>query len=172
MKKEEVLFYIANGKFYVYLVHAKKEVIEKIDTSSFFKCGEISDVENCQNAIADFVDKKFVLTGFLKPDIKVLYNDTTFCDLKELYKISLLPFNYDDISFIGWNSILKRFHNRERLVVFDCDYYTILKDNIKVQNIDMLKFSPIIIGSKCRDYVHYADLDILWNTFKSRFTNR
>ena len=102
MKREEVLFYLSVDVIHIYLVHAQKEIIKEIDTSSFFKYGEISNVENCRKVIDDIIDDNLVITGFLKPLVIVLYNDITNCDLKELYKLVLYSFNYGVIKFKGY----------------------------------------------------------------------
>jgi len=170
MKREEVLFYIANDKIYIYLVNAKKEVIESLDTSTFFKFGEISNVENCSDILGEFINKKNILNGLLKPIIYVLYNDVTNCDLTYLYKVGLQCLNYSDIKFIGMSDLLKKIKGFKKIVVYDKDYYTYLSKFYKTKNFDELGEDVIFIGYDRNKGMHFSDKNLLWNTFKSHFT--
>lgn len=170
MKRETVLFYLTNGKIQIYLVNAKKEITVKTDTSLFFKFGEISDVSVCSDTIMDVINSKNILKGILKPSLKVLYNGNTNADLKYLYKSALLPFNYNSIDFIDLNEIIKFIKDDERVIVFDKDYYTFYKDGKKTSDIDYIDFEPILIGIKKSENIHFSDINIIWNTFKSHFT--
>lgn len=170
MKREEVLFYLTTGKIQFYLVNSKKEIFVKLDTSLFFKFGEISDVNLCSDVISDIISKKKILNGILKPTITVLYNDNMYSDLKYLYKTALIPFNYNSIKFIGLNEIIKYIKDDKKVIVFDGDYYTYYKDGFKCKNIDNIDFEPILIGIKSEDNIHFSDQNLIWNTFKTHFT--
>ena len=170
MKRETILFSIMYNKIYIYLKNAKKEIINDIDVSFFFKCGEISDVEKFSNTIEEELNKKKILTGFLKPNICVLYNDITNSDLKYLYKVGLTPFNYEKIDFMPISNIIKMINDSDRVVWFDKNYYTIFKYGYKTKDKNNIDFAPIFIGKNNVKDTHYADNNIIWSTFISYFT--
>ena len=162
MKREEVLLYINTNKIYIYLTHKKKEIIKKINTSSFFKYGEIY---NEQNFIEE-LDKEFNEKFLLKPNITVLYNDICNSDIKFLYKEALTNIGFNKINFIGYNELFKsnKFYNR--LIILDGDYYIFLKENMKRKDLSPITYKPVIIGTKENEYTHYADDNYIYNEFK------
>lgn len=170
MKREAILFYMQNDKIYIYLSNVKKEIIEKLDTSLLFKYGEISNIKAFRNTIESIIDKNKLLGGILKPNIMVLYNDITNCDLKFLYEIGLEPFSYNKITFFALSELIKEISKNDNIIFFDKDYYTIFKNCKKIKNIDNLDFEPIIIGSNKENNLHYSGNDIIWNKFKTHFT--
>lgn len=171
MKREEVLFYLTTGKIYLYLKNTKREIIEDIDTSTFFKYGEISSVEDFTNTINDFMNKKKIFTGIFKSNIYVLYNNITNCDLTFLYKSALNSMGFNNIEFISITKVLKTIGSFKRLVLCDEDYFTLIDKKEKVLNLNDITFEPILIGGNMGNFTHYADTDLIWNSFKSHFTN-
>ena len=159
-----------NDKIYIKLSKCKNEIIEKVDTSLLFKYGEITDVKKFQSMIEDILNKERLLGGILKPDIIVLYNDVTNCDLKFLYEVGLEPFGYNKITFIELSKIVKQISKNNNIVFFDKNYFTIFKNNQKLENTEFLDFEPIIIGSNKEDNLHFSDNDLIWNYFKTHFT--
>lgn len=166
MKREVILFYITFNKIYLYLKKVKKEVIDYFDTSSFFKNGEISDVSEFSRCLNKFIEKGKIAYGLIKPKIIVLYNDVTDSDLKFLYQAGLSPFNADDIEFTELSKIVKAITKDENIVFFDGDCYTVFKDNIKIKDIKKVDFMPTIIGHASKKYKHFADENIIWETFR------
>lgn len=172
MKREEILFYLASNKIYMYLINCKKEYIYDIDTSLFFRLGEISDVYHCSIAIAKILSKMNFGFNYLKPNIKVLYNDICSCDIKFLYESALLPIGYNRIDFVPLTKLVKKIRKDEDLVVSDGDYYTLVNRGEKLMSLNNIDFDPVILGKADTKHIHYSDLDIVWKTFKSHFTNR
>lgn len=172
MIRQEVLFYISNGKIYFYITKNKKEIIEEVDTSLFFKFGEISDVEKCSDIINDIINKRKILNGILKPKVLVLYNDIANCDLKYLYKGALSPLNFSEIKFMAITDIIKRFKNYKKIILFDKDYYTFFYNRIKTFEIDDIETDYIFVGNGKENEKHFSDNDLIWNTFKSDFTKK
>lgn len=170
MKKEVILLYLTCEKIYVYLMRAKREVIICKDTSSFFKLGEISDVELCKKTLDKIITEEKILTGLFRPNLYVLYNDITNCDLMYLYNAALVCFNYEKISFIPLSDIIKMINIDSRVVLFDKNYYTIFKEKTKTRSADNINFKPIYIGKKQTNATHYSDDAIVWKTFISYFT--
>ena len=170
MKREIILFYMINDKIFIYLTKAKREIIKEFDTSSFFKCGEISNVKHLALTVNKIIDENKVLTRILKPNLIVLYNDITSCDLNYLYEKSLLPFNYEKIDFVPLSKIIKMINEDERIVFFDKNYYTVFKDNYKTLDKYKIDFKPIYIGKNNTRETHYSNNLIVWNTFISCFT--
>ena len=80
MKREVILFYIMNDKICIYLIKAKREIIKELDTSFFFKCGELLDVDKFSLERDKIIVEEKVLTRLLRPNLCVLYNDITNCD--------------------------------------------------------------------------------------------
>lgn len=171
MKREEVLFYLSSDKIHVYMINSKREIIEELDTSTFFKYGEISDVETCREVISDFVTRNNILKGILKPDVYVLYNDVCNCDLEYLFKSVLVYLNYNELKFLGLTTLIKIFKNYENIVIYDKDYYTIFATKEKVSILNNIDFIPILIGDTDTSNLHFSDKNIIWNSFKSHFTN-
>lgn len=171
MKREEVLFYLSTRKVHIYLVNSKKEIIEELDTSTFFKYGEISDTLKFSEEINKIFTKNNILNGILKPNLYVLYNDVCNCDLEFLYREGLSFLSYATIKFIGITNLLKSFKEKERLVLYDKNYFTIIYDGKKLNKIESLDFDPIYIGYNEANNLHYSDKDLIWETFKSHFTN-
>ena len=171
MKREEVLFYMTNDKIHVYLSNAKREIIEEVNTSTFFKYGEISDIEICREEISSFISRNNLIKGVLKPDLIVLYNDICNCDLEYLYKSVLAYFNYNEIKFLRLTNLVKNIKNYENIVIYDKDYYTIIGTKEKKKNLSDLDFLPIVIGEIDKDFLHFSDKNLIWNIFKTHFTN-
>lgn len=172
MKREEVLFYINQNKIHLYFNNLKKEIIEDVDTSTFFKYSEISDVNLAKEKISEKVSKYFASIYLFKPDFFVLYNDITHCDLKYLYREILDFTNYNKINFIELSTLVKKINNSERVVVFAGDSYTYFKENIKIKDLLSINFDPILIGARDENYLYYSDENLIWNAFKSHFTNQ
>ncbi len=162
MKREEVLLYINSNKIYIYLKNKKKEIIKKIDTSSFFKYGEIYN----EQKFIDILDREFNEKFLLKPNVTILYNDICNSDIKFLYKEALINLGFNNISFIGYNDLFlnNKFYNR--LVILDGDYYIFLKEKNKRKSLSPIAYKPVIIGTKENEYTHYADDNYIYNEFK------
>ena len=171
MKREAILFFMENNIINIYFPKSKKELNEKIDTSLFFKYGEISNVEEFSNTIEKLIDNKKIISSIIKPDIIVLYNDITNSDLEYLYKIGLNPLNYNKIIFIKLSELIKDINKNEKIIYYDTNYYTIFKTKNKQSNIDNLEYEPLIIGNNQKDNLHFSKKDIIWQYFKTHFTN-
>lgn len=171
MKREKILFYLTNGRMIAYLTKSGVEHCEVLDTSSFFKLQEISDVKKCSSAIAKLVAKMNFGLYYLKPQVTVLYNDITSCDLKFLYEKSLEPFGASKIDFVPISELVKTLRPQEDTVISDGECYTILSKREKTEHLTSLDFEPIILGIKDTNFTHFADEDIIWKTFKTHFTN-
>ena len=104
MKREEVLLYINSSKMYIYFEKKKKEVIKTIDTSSFFKYGEIYNEEKFIEILDNYFNEKFLL----KPNVTVLYNDICNSDIKYLYKEAMQAIGFNVIKFIGYNELFQK----------------------------------------------------------------
>ena len=165
MKREEILFYLSNGLVHLYFKNTKKEVIFDVDTSSFFKFGEISDVEKFQEEIEKIAEKTFS-GSILKPIVHVLYNDITYSDQKYLYKVGLSSFNYSNIKFYELSGLIRKIDKNKNILIFDKDYYTDIKNRCKLKNIDELENDPIIIGENDGKCTHFSDKNLIWNEFK------
>lgn len=172
MKREEILFYITTDIIHIYLKNANKEYLEKIDTSLFFKLGEISDVDRCSEAITKLTSKMNFGLYYLKPNVYVLYNDVCSCDIKFLYRSSLQALGYNRLNFVPLTRLTSKIHEKKNLVVRDGNYYILIDRGEKRMSLESLDFDPIIIGEANDHHVHYADRDILWKTFKTYFTNK
>lgn len=170
MKRESILFYMATGKIYLYLLNSKKEYKFKTDTSLFFECGEISNVARCRDAITKIMTKMHFGIYYLKPNFTVLYNDVCWGDTKFLYRTVLDVIGFNEIKFVPLSKLISKIRDDENLVVSDGDYYTLPKRGEKMKSLKSLEFEPIMIGKKDDKHVHYADIDIIYGTFKSCFT--
>lgn len=156
----------------MYLINGKREYIFDVDTSLFFKFGEISHVYRCSETIAKILSKMNFGLHYLKPDVKVLYNDVCSCDAKFLYENALAVLGYNRIDFIPMTKLAKKIRKADNLVIFDGECYTLVNRGEKCMTLDSLDFDPIILGKTDKSHIHYSDLDILWKTFKSCFTNK
>ena len=88
MKREDILFYMQGGKINIYLVNSKKEIVKKVDTSPFFKFGNISNVEKFSDTIHSFIGELHI--GIMKPNLTVLYNDNTTSDIKSCKNFKII----------------------------------------------------------------------------------
>lgn len=165
MKREKILFYLTSDIVHVYFVNTKREVIENTITSSFFKFGEISNVSNGSMVLEEINNKYNVNSGLLKPIMYVLYNDVNNSDQEYLYKVILESFNYDEIYFFKLSEFIKYICDKDNVVVFDKDYYTLIKSMEKHKNIGDIDYEPILIGKKSNKYKYYSDMDIIWHSF-------
>lgn len=170
MKREEILLYINCGKVYIYKQYAKKEILLEIDTSSFFKWGEISDVDTGIEILEREISKNNIVSDILKPTLHVLYNDITNCDIKYLYRALLSVFNYNTINFYALSDLVKEIKFGKDAVLYDGESYTVFKEKIKLKDYSSLPLDYVIIGDHDKSNIHYADKDLVWNTFKSHFT--
>lgn len=170
MKREEILYYMKEDKIYLFAVYSKKERVIELDTSSFFKFGEISDVRKLRKTISEILNKFSFGPIYMKPNLNILYNDVTNCDIKYLYENVFATQDFNKINFFCLTDIAKRINNSNNLVVFDKDYYTLINKKIKTTDKNIIDFDPILIGKKMSTCIHYSEENIIWNTFKSYFT--
>lgn len=170
MKREEILFYLTDGKIIFYQVHNRREYVYLVDTSLFLKWGEISDVERLTSTVARLSAKLNLGLFYLKPNVTVLYNDVCHCDIKFLYKSALMPIGYNRISFIPISKIVKMIKDSDNLVLSSADCFTLINRKIKVASIEELDFEPVVIGKCDNKHVHFSSEDIIFKTFKSCFT--
>lgn len=171
MKREEILFYLSEGKLSLYFANAQEEKIFDIDTSLFFKCGEISNVQKCENALTEILSKIKFNHSYLKPDLIVLYNDVCYADMKYLFRCALRGFSYNTIRFIKLTKVVKEISKDKNIVVFDKNYYTLIDRGEKCMDDGRLGENPIIIGKSRTAHIHYPEEDIVFRTLKSCFTN-
>lgn len=171
MKREDILFYMSEGKINIYLVNEKKEQIIETDTSLFFKYGEISNEFLCENKITEILTKLKFGGSYLKPNVKVLYNDICYADAKFLYRSVFRGFSYNCIEFAKLSKVVRLINESKNLVVFDKNYYILVDRGEKCIVEERIDFEPIFIGKNDSLHIHYSDNDIIWNTFKSHFTN-
>ena len=167
MKREEVLLYINSSKLYLYRINKEKEVIKKINTSSFFKYGEIYNEEE----LIEFLDKQINERYILKPNITILYNDICNYDVRFLYKYAFDMLGYNKIRLISYTDIFKDNNNYEKLVIHDKDIFIDLYHKKVFKDIKNISSKQIIIGNITKDYIHYADEDYIYNMFKKYIIN-
>jgi hypothetical protein len=170
MKREEILFYLSNDKVRMYFLREEKDYTYEIDTSSFFKYGDIYNVELCDFAITEILTKINFSPFHLKPNLYVLYNNVSACDTKFLYSHALRSFNYNFIRFIPLTGIVKRIKSDQNIVVFDKNYYTLIDRGEKILTDSDIEIEEVLIGRRNPNHVHYSDDDIIWDTCKSYFT--
>ena len=163
MKREEVLLYISYNRLYLYRVRKKKEVIKKINTSSFFKYGEIYDEERLIECLDKYINENFLI----KPNITILFNDICNYDIKFMYKYAFITLGYNKIKFISFTDIFKNNKNYNRLIICEKDRIIDLSNKRIINDIKEASFKPIIIGNNKGNFIHYADEDYIYNTFKS-----
>lgn len=171
MKREDILFYMSEGKIHTFLVHSKREKVFDLDTSLFFKFGEISNVSMCEARVTEVLTKMKLGEFILKPNIIVLYNDICYSDTKFLYKVIFEEFGYNSIKFARLSRLAKLICNQDNVVVFDKNYYSLIDRGEKCTMEETIGFDPIIIGKRHSEHVHYPEEDIVWRTFISCFTN-
>lgn len=167
MKREEVLLYINSSKLYLYRINKEKEVIKKINTSSFFKYGEINNEEAFINALDKYIDEKYVL----KPNVTVLYNDICNYDIKFMYKYAFELLGYNKINLISYTDIFKNNINYEKLIIHDKDIFIDLYHKKVFNNIKEISKKQVIIGNIKGNHIHYADEDYIYNVFKKHILN-
>lgn len=170
MKRESILFYLKSNKIYFYLMNSKKEYVECLDTSLFFKYGEISNVRLCIEAITKLVEKMNLGLYYLKPNITVLYNDVCYADAKFIYRSVLDTIGYNKIDFVPITKLAAKIKDDKNVVISDGDYYILVKSRRRVDSLNSLDWDPVVIGSVDDKYVHFADEEIIYKTFKSCFT--
>lgn len=171
MKREEILLYISENKFHVYLNSSKEEKIIEKDTSLFFKYGEISNVHACERACTEILSKLNFRLLYLKPNITILYNDVCNADMKYLYKSSLRELNFNAVYFVPLTKLVKDGIKKSNVVVFDENYYTDIDRGEKFMEESCIESEPVYIGKKDNIHIHFSDKDIIWSTFKTYFTN-
>lgn len=172
MKREDILVYLTVDKIYLYLLNSKKEYVESLDTSPFFKFGEISNVEYLTAVMTKIVSKMNFGLYYLKPNLHVLYNDVCSCDIKFLYRSAFAPLGYNKINFVRLTKLARSIKDHDNLVIGEGNYYTLVKRGEKVSSIKDIDFEPIILGASDKKHIHYSDEDIIWKSFKSCFTNK
>lgn len=171
MKREEILLYMQNDVTRVYLVNSSKENIINVDTSLFFKFGEISNVALCEKFLTEVLVKVNSGLFYLRPNITILYNDVSYSDIKYLYKSSIKELNFNLVYFVPLSKLVKTYIKKRGVVVFDKNYYTDIDRGCKLKSISGIEFEPILIGGRDNAHTHYSDKDIIWKTFKTYFTN-
>lgn len=171
MKREEILLYICTNEIKIYLVGTGKESIIEKDTSLFFKMGEISNVLLGEKVLTEILTKLSFSLFYLKPNITILYNDVCNADIKYLYRSLFRELNFNLIYFVPLTKLVKDCIKKKNIVVFDGDYYTDVDRGEKFMSEKCIEFEPVFIGKKDNIHTHYSDDNIIWNTFKSYFTN-
>ena len=167
MHREEVLLYINSTKLYLYRVNKDKDVIKKINTSSFFKFGEIYDEERFINALDKHINERFIF----KPNITILYNDICNYDIKFLYRYAFDMLGYNKVNFISYTDIFKTNIYDEKLIIYDKDIYIDLYNHNIIKNIKDIPKSKVLIGNLKDSYIHFADEDYIYNLFKKYVIN-
>lgn len=169
IKNNKILIYINDEYFHTYSINNKKEIIEPIK-KKFIVGGEVQNV-NLGKKFLDKVDKKYnIYSGFFKPDLTVLYNDVTNCDIKVLYKTLLEDFNYKSINFVSLSDFLKSRKDFNRLFLYENNSYISFRYKKKYESLEEIDFQPIIIGNDNSDRIHYSDKFLIWNNFILGFT--
>lgn len=171
MRREEILVFLATDKLYIYSVSAKKEKIIDLDTSQFFRFGEISNLEKCERVISENLAKMDFKTFYLKPNYILLYNDICYSDTKFLYKSLFRNIEFNKLAFVPMSRVARKINKNENLVIFDKNYYTLVNRGEKCFSEEDILFEPILIGKVDTDHIHYSDSTILWKEFKTYFTN-
>lgn len=165
-----MLLYISHNKIYLYLVKKKKEIIEEVDTSLFFENGDIRSVKECIEILKSIFQKNKIVGGLLKLDVDILYNNITTCDIMALYKMVIKPFDCGEITFTTIESLLKNIKDYSKLIYYDGETFTSFYSKKKSKDIKTFSKDSIIIGTDYIDYIHYAEKNILWKKYKSKFT--
>lgn len=171
MRREEILVFLATDKLYIYSVSAKKEKIIDLDTSQFFRFGEISNLEKCEKVVSENLAKMDFKTFYLKPNFIILYNDVSWSDTKYLYRALFKNIEYNELAFVPMSRVARKINKSDNLVIFDKNYYTLVNKGEKCFSEDDIMFEPILIGKVDTDHIHYSDSTILWKEFKTYFTN-
>jgi len=171
MKREKILFFLEKNKINLYFINSKREEIITVDTSLFFKFGEIIDVKRCEECFLKILSHINYGPYYLKPDIFVLYNGIDQYDAKFIYSYVLKSFNYHEVFFLTFKDLVLQVFNNENIVVYHNDYYVILDRFKKMYSEKNLKHNPILIGKHSSRHLHYTDENLLWKTYKSYFTN-
>lgn len=171
MRREEILVFLATDKLYLYSNRSKKEKIIDLDTSHFFRHGEISNVSECEKVITEKLLKMDNRTTYLKPNYIILYNDVCWSDIKFLYRSVMRGVEYNSLKFVPITRVAKKINQSENLVIFDKNYYILVNRGERCMDITNVSFEPIMIGEANSLHVHYSDLDIVWRKFKTYFTN-
>ncbi len=172
MKREEILVYLSEGLIRVYMKNSKKEYSLKMDTSLFFKLGEISDVKSCRQAFEKISEKINFGLYYMRPKMIILYNDVCNSDIRFLYESSLAAFNYDEIKFVALSKLVNTISDAKNLVVADGECYTLIEKRVKVQSLEGIDFEPVLIGTQRGEFVHYSDSDIIWKQFKKIYSRK
>jgi len=171
MKREKILFFLEKDRINLYFVKSRKEKVIDVDTTLFFKFGEISDVEKCVEVLSEILSKIQFSSYYLKPDIIVLYDGVSYSDMKFLYKFALKEFGYNSLGFVTFKDVVKKITSLENAIVFNKDYYISEEKNKKYIDEKLIDFKPLIIGKNKTEHLHYSDENLLWKTFKTCFTN-
>lgn len=170
MRREEILIFLATDKLYIYSVSAKKEKIIDLDTSQFFRFGEISNLEKCEKMFSENLSKMDFKTFYLKPNFVILYNDVAYGDTKYLYRSLFRNIEFNSLAFVPLSRVARRINKSDNLVIFDKNYYTLVARGEKVKSEEDIMFEPILIGKSDTEHIHYSDTTILWKEFKTYFT--
>ena len=170
MKREKILLYICSNKIFLYLINKKKEVIEEVDTSLFFKCGEIKNVKELEKTLRYIFNKNKILGSIIKSNIVVLYNNITNSDITELYKSSLECFDFNRINFINIESLLIKLNNYPKIIYYDGETYTSFHLKEKETSINCFASDSVFIGDTKTVNTHYSKKELIWEMFKSDFT--
>lgn len=168
-KNNKILIYINDNYFHMYFLDNKKEIIKPIK-NKFIIAGEIKDVFLGKKFLDELDKKENIYSGFFKPDLTVLYNDITNCDIKALYKMMLDDFNYRNINFVSLSDFLKTRKDYNRIFLYENNTYTSFSERKKYESLDFTNIKPIIIGNDNSDRIHYSDKFLIWNNFILGFT--
>ncbi len=171
MKRESILFYLAVNKLYLYFINSKKETIVELDTSLFFEFGEIKDIKKCQKEIMKILANTKIKNLYVKPNLIILFNDISHSDIVYLYKEVFKELEYNKIYFIPLSKIASEIAPKRDVVVFDKNYYTDFKNNYKLDEQAEFSDDTIFIGLVSDKNLHFSNEFIIWETFKSHFTN-
>lgn len=169
MKRETILFYISFNKIHIYLKNLKKEIIENVDTFSFFQCDEIKDVMKFSEIIEKMLIKKNIKSDFLKPNIIVLYNDITNSDIKYLYQEALTAFNYNNIYFYSLSELINDFCKNKKIIYYDGVCFTNFYNKDKTSTLNLNEDDYYFIGKPYNNFKYFSNFDILWEKFIKKY---
>ena len=140
---------------YIYTIQRQKE--------------KLKDVKGCATFLNHIISTNNLLSGIIKEDVDVLYNNVSNCDIISLYKEALDFFDCKSITFTTIEDIISELKNNTKIVYYDGETYTSFSLKKKGNNIDEFPSDSILVG-RDSEGKHYSRKDIVWELYKSRFT--
>lgn len=158
------------NRVFIYSLNKKKEIVEEVDTSTFFRSSNIKDVKECSRCLQKIVKKYNLINGIIKADINILYNNITMCDIKELYRLALEPLDFNKITYTPIEELLNTLSEPEKIIYYDGEVYTSFYKKKKSSDIKDFSNDIVVVGNIDSEYMHYSSRDLIWEMYKRSFT--